>query len=427
MTSEHPYKLHLGWHANTSDPMLIDFHKLSNHGAVLAQSGAGKSTLVGRLVEEILVKTRARVVVLDANGDFRKAHLVADAGGREGEVWTHGIRPPLDSFDHDEFERRWRNQPKIYLTYSRAHEPADGVEWVEPYVSWKKLPRQWQMEVLGLELSRNPDEVAALYRVAQRLADNDDTNIPVSPLTVENELSLLASTSTGMNRLDERTLVSLRMRFRQAAELDLWQQEADHADLSRCFEKQPRLLVLDVPSVAKLKGAKGAMILVAHLLEALWNLAQHEWDEAMENPAEDPRTPTFVVLDEAHNFVPAEDPIEPLALRISRTIQRIAAEGRKYGLFLLLATQRPPKVRPGLLSECPNVCLMSLQSPIDHKLVMEIWGLEVKRTYEIARFPPAHGLLCGQWADGGEIHFRGGRRHTKETGGNLRKDWILTR
>jgi hypothetical protein len=299
----------------------------------------------------------------------------------------------------------------------------DGVEWVEPYVAWNKLPRQWQMEVLGLELSRNPDEVAALYRVAQRLAD-DDTNIPISPLTVEQELALLAATPTMLNRLDERTVVSLQMRFRQAAELNLWQQEANQPDLSRCFEKQPRLLVLDVPSFA---NPKGAMILVAHLLESLWKLARHEWDEAMKNPTEDSRTPTFVVIDEAHNFVPAEDPIEPLALRISRTIQRIAAEGRKYGLFLLLATQRPPKVRPGLLSECANVCLMSLQSPIDHKLIMDIWGLEVKRTYEIARFPPAHGLLCGQWADGGEIHFQGGRRRSKETGGNLRRDWILTR
>ncbi|MET8776363.1 hypothetical protein AB0H49_16015 [Nocardia sp. NPDC050713] len=33
----------------------------------------------------------------------------------------------------------------------------------------------------------------------------------------------------------------------------------------------------------------------------------------------------------------------------------IAAEGRKYGLWLLLSTQRPSKVHPGILSQCDNL------------------------------------------------------------------------
>ena len=79
---------------------------------------------------------------------------------------------------------------------------------------------------------------------------------------------------------------------------------------------------------------------------------------------------------------------------------------------------------------CENVCLLRLQSPIDRKLAVDIWGLDdshVFRISPIATFPPAEGLLWGHWADGVEVRFKGGQRRTKETGGDLREDWVLRR
>ena len=141
-------------------------------------------------------------------------------------------------------------------------------------------------------------------------------------------------------------------------------------------------------------------------------------------------TPTFLVVDEAHNFVPAEDPVDPHARRISQSIQRIAAEGRKYGLFLLLATQRPSKVRPGLLSECENICLLRLRSPIERGLAVETWALHEDQKHPrlspLAKFDPGYGLLCGYWAGWDEIPFEVGRRRTKATGGDLPETWIGT-
>jgi hypothetical protein len=137
-----------------------------------------------------------------------------------------------------------------------------------------------------------------------------------------------------------------------------------------------------------------------------------------------------LVVDEAHNFVPADDPEDPHALRISQSIQRIAAEGRKYGFFLLLATQRPSKVRPGLLSECENICLLRLRSPIERGLAVDTWALgkEHKRTNApLANLKQGEGLLCGSWADWKEIPFKGGGRRTRATGGNLSNGWIHDR
>ena len=44
---------------------------------------------------------------------------------------------------------------------------------------------------------------------------------------------------------------------------------------------------------------------------------------------------------------------------------QIAAEGRKYGLWLLLSTQRPSKVHINALSQCDNLALMRMSSPKD--------------------------------------------------------------
>ncbi|NVM24158.1 MAG: DUF87 domain-containing protein [Desulfobacterales bacterium] len=46
---------------------------------VLTQSGSGKSFLVGRLIEELVIKTNARVVVLDPNSDFVRLPEVDEA------------------------------------------------------------------------------------------------------------------------------------------------------------------------------------------------------------------------------------------------------------------------------------------------------------------------------------------------------------
>jgi DNA helicase HerA-like ATPase len=70
------------------------------------------------------------------------------------------------------------------------------------------------------------------------------------------------------------------------------------------------------------------------------------------------------VIDEAHNICPAEPPDLVTALSSERAVQ-IAAEGRKYGLYLLTSTQRPHKVHQNVVSQCDNLLLMRMNSQAD--------------------------------------------------------------
>ncbi|MEM2936413.1 MAG: ATP-binding protein, partial [Candidatus Bathyarchaeia archaeon] len=56
--------------------------------------------------------------------------------------------------------------------------------------------------------------------------------------------------------------------------------------------------------------------------------------------------PVFVIMEEAHKFIPAGD--HPTFS--APIVNKIAAEGRKFGVFLVLITQRPSKVHPDSLA-----------------------------------------------------------------------------
>lgn len=81
------------------------------------------------------------------------------------------------------------------------------------------------------------------------------------------------------------------------------------------------------------------------------------------------REPWVVVLEEAHNYVCPVRQNESKGLSVSReAFERIAKEGRKFGLSLIVASQRPGDISPTVLSQCANFIMHRLQNPddIDH-------------------------------------------------------------
>jgi hypothetical protein len=57
---------------------------------------------------------------------------------------------------------------------------------------------------------------------------------------------------------------------------------------------------------------------------------------------------------EAHNIC-SVDPRDEVGRLSTDTVVQIAAEGRKYGLYLLTSTQRPHKVHENVVSQCDNL------------------------------------------------------------------------
>src|SRR5207249_7256070 len=104
-----------------------------------------------------------------------------------------------------------------------------------------------------------------------------------------------------------------------------------------------------------------------------------------------------------------------------------AAEGRKFGLFLIVVSQRPDKLDPLVLSECENKVLMRVGSQSVLNITRQLLGLEEvpeKLLNKCLEFEQGRGLLLGDWVDGHPTFFYGAARRTVEGGRNLRpKAW----
>jgi DNA helicase HerA-like ATPase len=134
------------------------------------------------------------------------------------------------------------------------------------------------------------------------------------------------------------------------------------------------------------------------------------------------------VVDEAHNLMPA-DPQGSAEIALRDQFRAIVAEGRKYGLFLIIVTQRPDKIDPLILSECENKVLMRLGSETVLESAVKGLGLEglEKELKPCLTFKPGRAILAGKWSKAPVPFFVGARR-TVEGGANLRQEhWAVTR
>lgn len=85
---------------------------------------------------------------------------------------------------------------------------------------------------------------------------------------------------------------------------------------------------------------------------------------AMELPVGGRQQPLLVVLDEAHRFLPQDGDTSAHTV-----VSRIAKEGRKYGVGLMVVTQRPSDVDLAVLSQCGTMIALRVTNSKDRSAV----------------------------------------------------------
>ena len=133
-------------------------------------------------------------------------------------------------------------------------------------------------------------------------------------------------------------------------------------------------------------------------------------------------SPVLIVIDEAHNVCPA-DPEDPLTALATEHAVRIAGEGRKFGLYLLVSTQRPQKVHENVLSQCDNLLLMRMNSTADLGFVGDVFSFVPRSLLERATaFKQGESLAAGKISPHPAL-LRFGARVSEEGGGDVPSDW----
>jgi len=292
-------------------PATLDSGGLNRHTFMCGQSGSGKTYSLGLLLERVLAETRLRVVVLDPNSDYI------------------GLPELRDSADPT-LAQRYAHVPGEVAVW-RAHPTGAGETPLR--LRFIHLEPAAQAAVLGLDPIRDREEYAALRDL---LRARDDGAPPISRLD-----QLLESEKPGARQLG--------MRAANLGVLDWTVWSLQHRSLvEELRHPSARCLVVDLGSLDTLREQR---LVAEAVLSTLWESRLA-------------REPCLIVVDEAHNVCPADPPDAVSTLTTDKAVQ-IAAEGRKFGLYLLTSTQRPHKVHENVVSQCDNLLLMRMNSQGD--------------------------------------------------------------
>lgn len=451
---------------------------LANHTAIIAQSGSGKSFFLGRLIEEMILSTRCRCLVFDPNADFRRIHEI-----EEEDLWTKACYDPvgrLGRLPHEvsrsSFSDRWNRYSKCIFT--SLHEARQGSPYKPLRVPLSSLSVEFitgdlgpnfraQVEHCHIFVTALADVLAILYQVtgeAHNLLEEAEgllhKGLQLNNRQFSKELDNLTAISIDSEQYREgrfpflssdipndwkaelaatilvqaRKRLESSLRYTNETAVEFYfarAQQYEGAQLlypmigeyDYALDEQWRLGIVDLPSLPE-KSIQ--QLAVNALLKEEWQRAQRNWSAALGGARhDDNRVPTIIVVDEAHNLIPSTPGTREEVL-IREQFRTIVSEGRKYGVFLLIITQRPDKLDPVVLGECQNKAILRLSSSPVLELTKQLLNLdEVPRNMleRTLTFDAGRVLISGPWAAEKPIVFYSCARRTVEGGRNLRTEF----
>ncbi|MDD9910499.1 MAG: DUF87 domain-containing protein [Ahrensia sp.] len=331
-------KAHIGSVSqDESIPAIVDIAEmLSKHFAILGSTGSGKSASVSLLLhaaQEFVPDLRT--VILDPHDEYARAF------------------PEANIIEQSEFDLPfWMLQLEEYVEVLFRGKPVvvEEVDILREFIPEAKVKFHGGDERISLRSRATTNSFTADTAVPYRIGD-------VLAL-IDEELGMLES------NFRKPTLKTLRARIvahcndKRYAFMFRHSTISDIADsiVSKlfCFGNSPNSLI----TLVKMAGMPGEVVdAVASVLCRL------SFDLAV---AAQGNLKVLVVCEEAHRYIPThKGGFEPTR----RAISRIAKEGRKYGAFLAIVSQRPSELDATILSQCSTVFALRLTNDFDQDII----------------------------------------------------------
>lgn len=343
----------------------VDGHAIvSRHLAILAMTGAGKSWTARRIIEQ-LARKNYPIVIFDPHGDYTglaEVPALKDRVKRYFAQFPIFDEPPeriiaiieslawqLSDTQRSMFDDIFR-AAKTFID-SPEKEKVERTEWLSKYLSEPKISQY------GIQ----PDlfYLANFTEALVRAGKNSDEQ---AFATLEN----WASFKFSISKQQANWIEGLIGRLRTAAKA-LWRMESISKSIAGHALPLPtdrtELVEYGGISVLSLAGYTG------DFQATIYSLVAEELFDA--RVREQLRLPVLLLLEEAHNFVPARAN-NPAEQRSISTTKQIAQEGRKFGVGLILVSQRPSRLDETTLSQCNSYVIMRMVNPADQNFVRKV-------------------------------------------------------
>jgi DNA helicase HerA-like ATPase len=308
---------------------------LSRHFAVVGTTGVGKSTAVSLLLRKsIAARPDLRVLILDPHNEF-----AASLPEHSVRIDTTTLDLPFWLFRLEEFAE------VLFRGRESVEEEVDFLRDLIPVA--KNLYRN---PAAGAFLKRGVDAVTADTPVPYRIAD--------LIRLIDERIGLLESKN------DRPALKSLKTRI-EAAAADPRYRFMFHSRLIEDTIHQTIGNIFRVPHNGRPVTCFEMAGLPSEVVNSVCSvLARLAFDLALWSGG---KLKLLLMCEEAHRYMPADPRLGFAPTR--HALSRIAKEGRKYGCYLGVVTQRPGELDPTILSQCSTVFAMRLANEQDQAII----------------------------------------------------------
>ncbi len=401
----------------------------AKHVGVMGNSGSGKSVTTTKILHEALQLPYTQIVLFDMHGEYLSAFSDEDGTPLPNVTYLsdRNLVLPYWMLQYNEFERLFvdtnnqlnLNAQKVFLrmAFERLKRPAAAELGLSAEFTID-TPVYYSIEQLKLYAENMNDarfvlntENYAFARLQYRQLPPAEQELLLSARRMEFNKGdsegevphatffgrLLGLVNQIETRLNDRRYDFLLRPFEQAVR---------NPDLGRVLtaEASPGALSQSVAAVIRQMLGRGPVrknltivdlsglpfdvvdITVAALTRTLFDFNFWAPPEA--------RQPFVMVFEEAHNYLPRVD--RGTAMFARDAVEKVAKEGRKYGVSAMIVTQRPSEISETILSQCNSMVLMRMNNPDDQDYVARVVSDQFRSLISLLpSMKPGEGFVIG--------------------------------
>ncbi len=323
------------------------------HVAILGQSGSGKSWSVTSLIQSALkVMPNAHMILLDLHGEY---------GMRKTDFSSHTVFPKhiVRCLDTDDLEI-----PYWLLSFAELVDLLIDMDDEDASVQIAFL----RTTVLNLKIEANTHLELGHITVDTPLFFSLDDLCKKFKVANEQTASFGKETTALYGRFDQ-LLVKLLSRMNDTRYDFLLRPSKRTSseslpELMRDFvglgDPGAKITVIDLSSVPPdLHGTVTSQIGRLAFEFNFWNPRCREF-------------PLFLICEEAHSYITREGGVNDENRQTRKAMERIAKQGRKYGVGLCVVSQRPHELSETVLSQCSSFVCLRISNPDDQAYVREL-------------------------------------------------------
>jgi DNA helicase HerA-like ATPase len=327
---------------------------LSRHFAILGTTGVGKSSAVALLLRKVIaVRPRLRVLILDPHNEYARSFpdkaVTIEADTLDLPYWMFKLEELSDVV--------FRGRPAMDEEVDILREVISTARQRYRQPTSQDIARD-----LGSSLLKRPLDISAKRETVDATGSGVDASVPYRMKDVFGALDELIGLHE--QRYGRAALRSLKVRL-----------EALYADpryrfmfaRANMFESMAPIIgqIFRLPDHGKPITAFQLAGLPAEVVNAVASvLSRLAFDVAM---ASQGAYEVLIMCEEAHRYVPSDPSLGFAPTR--QALARIAKEGRKYGAYLGIVTQRPGELDATILSQCSTIFAMRLSNERDQQII----------------------------------------------------------